>query len=709
MIETYINSNAQKIPVTPQGINTDHTNRANWISFEAAHRAQVINGLNVSYVLHGGPVWCLDIDKCISDGIVGDMAQALVTLAMSYSTYIEVSTSGTGLHIWGNHSGEIPEHTCKNTALKIELYTDERHVILGRCIPSSPLESITDVLGAAPSNELFNTIVAGYFAATDNKASIANANWLTGARLTGQGMLDEIVTRAPAKKGNIFTGGMSLVELLNIDEAQWSASDKSSLDMSLLNNLAFHCGKHHEQMELAYRATNLASYRQGEQINKLERSAGGGMTYLHRSICQAVADCKETYTTQDDVIEDAREKINRTGGESPESPSGYRLRDFYAMYNGEGTKFYHVPSGNELSKGCFKDAFRIGPFEFEQAATDRILAGKSYHPGEPLVYEENGIRLLNTWVATPEPEPITPDDVALIDEYFTAICPVDIERAHLKQWCAHIVQRPKVKILHAVLMHGFDTGTGKSTLGVILSKAVGVDNTARINNNTITDQFNGWLCRATFGWCDELNTSMMSSYKKYQVSEMIKEWITNRSLPIREMYQSTVNAQNWVNGFLFTSNDDESLMVDEKDRRFFVINIVGNMLTQQLINNGSFTRLNHGLTGGQFVSYFNNIDITGFNPSLEAPITVAKTAMIENTLDDVGTMIADEIDGGNLASDDYIFVGKLAEREGVSSKSIVKHARRLGYKKFNSGGLRYWAKPGQNINHAEIKKVFKLC
>ena len=709
MIESFINSNDLKIPVTPRGINADHTNRDNWITYDEAQRVSVITGLNVSYVLHGESLWCLDIDECINDGVVSDLAQSLVTLSMNHDTYIEVSTSGTGLHIWGNYRGDIPEHSCKNTTLKIELYTDQRVVILGQSIPSSPISSITEVFGAQPSNELFELLVSSYFHASGESGKLTPSDWLTGATMTGQGMLDDIITRAPAKKANAFSGAMSLVELLSINETQWNESDKSSLDMSLLNNLAFHCGKHHEQIELAYMATNLARYRQSEPTNKLDRSAGGGMTYLQRSILQAVADCSTTYSTTEDLIEETRQKINSSDDGTPESPCGYRLRDFYAMYNGEGTKFYHVPSGNELSKGCFKDAFRIGPFEFEQAAGDRILAGKSYHPGKPLIFEENSIRLLNAWSSPPDAEPIPDADKALIDQYFSAICPSSIERDHLKRWCAHIVRFPQVKILHSVLLHGFETGTGKSTLGVILSKSVGESNTARISNSTIADQFNGWLSRATFGWCDELNTSRMSQYKKYQVSEMVKEWITNRSLPIREMYQSTVNAQNWINGFLFTSNDDESVVVDEKDRRFFIINVISNMLTQQMINDGSFTKLNHEITGGQFITYFNGVDLTGFNASAEAPNTQAKAAMVSNTLDEVGSIIAEEIECGNLASNDYIFAGKLASREGISTRSITKHARKLGYSNFNTGGIRYWAKPGAHINHVEIKRIFKLC
>jgi len=710
MTATYINSNKLKVPVNAQGYNTDHTNKDNLITYEEAQRNKLISGLNVSYVLSGGPVWCLDIDKCIDGGVLSALAQSLLTLSAQYSTYIEVSTSGNGLHVWGNYEGPIPQHACKNTALKIEIYTDERHIVLGTPIPHSPLSAITDVIIAPSSNGLFDALVAGYFSQSDTKAQLVSQDWRTGATKSGEEMLAEIVTRAPSKvASNPFgDGATSLVDMLKMPADEWWGQDKSSVDMSLLNNLAFHCDKHHEQMELAYRAANIGQYRAAEMPCKLDRSAGGGMTYLQRSILQAVADCQNTFTTKEQIIEQVREKIENPG-DLPDSPCGYRLNDFYVLYNGDACKFVHLPTGNELGKGCFKDAFKIGPHEFENAGPDRILAGKVYSPGDDQVCKDGDIKRLNLWKCPPAPEAISPQDVAIIDDYFGAICPLKAERDHLKQWCAHLVQFPTIKILHAVVMYGHETGTGKSTLGAILSKTQGDNNTARVSNKTLGDQFNDWLCGATFGWSDELNTSLLSHHRRLMVLETIKEWITNRSMPIREMYQSTSNARNCINGFLFTSNDDEALPIDENDRRFFVLRVHMNMKIKEMIADGSFTRLNHEITGGQFITYFNSIDCSSFNPSTEAPKTSAKSAMIENARDSYELVIDEEIDcGGPLASNDYIFLGKLAEREGCAPKILAKIARRMGYVSISRGGVRYWVREGSTIDHNMVVEKYKL-
>ena len=702
----YINSNKKKVPIDGNGYPTDTTNPVNLISHEQAYKNKILKGFDITRVLIGTDIWCLDIDGCIVDGLVSDLAKDLLNLSVSNEVFIETSVSGKGLHIWGRYEGQFPPHNCKNTKLNIELYTDKRAIILGNPIINTPLLNIQSVDNCEPSNSLFNTLVESYFGET-LKGLVNPDEWETGAEFTGADMLAEIKKRAPSKVTNPFTGGMSLVELLKMKKEAWEDCDKSSIDMSLLNNLAFHCKKHHEQIELTYRASNIGQYREGEEVNKLDRSAGGGMSYLVRSISQAVVDCDNVFISD---VERVRDKIENPVEGLPDSPAGYYLKDFYVIYNGEGCRFYHQPTQREMSKTCFKDAFRIGPYDFEVAAVDRVLGGKTYYPGECLIVTDRNIKLINEWTNPPAPEKLTDTDKQLIDSYFRSICPLEIEREHIKKWCAHLVQRPQDKILHAVLLYGFDTGTGKSTLGVMLSKALGEENTARINNNTLSDQFNGWLTRSTFAWCDEINTSTMSRHKKNTVTETIKEWITNRSMPIREMYTSTVNAKNWVNGILFTSNDDEALFVDDKDRRLYIINVSNNMLIHSLINNGGFTQLNHGISGGQFVTYFNQIDISDFNPSTKAPITTAKEEMINNTKDPVEEMINEEIEsGGRLATVDYVFLGKLADREGVAGSLIAKQLRKMGYVKYNSGGVRYWYNPLTQLAHDDIKRILKIC
>lgn len=88
----------QKIPQTVGGRMASSTDPATWTTYSDARRSAVGSGLG--FVLNGDGIICFDLDGCIApSGVVTPSALDLVRLAGD--TYIEVSPSGRGLHIWG--------------------------------------------------------------------------------------------------------------------------------------------------------------------------------------------------------------------------------------------------------------------------------------------------------------------------------------------------------------------------------------------------------------------------------------------------------------------------------------------------------------------------------------------------------------------------------------------------------------------------------
>lgn len=59
-------------------------------------------GRGLGFVLNGDGVACIDLDHCLIGGRLEPWALDIVDRAGR--TYIEVSPSGTGLHIWGKAS-----------------------------------------------------------------------------------------------------------------------------------------------------------------------------------------------------------------------------------------------------------------------------------------------------------------------------------------------------------------------------------------------------------------------------------------------------------------------------------------------------------------------------------------------------------------------------------------------------------------------------
>ena len=86
-----------KVPLTLAGRNASSTNDATWSSYAEARASEV--GQGVGFVLGGG-IGCIDLDGCLDEkGQPSEFAQRV--LAECPPTFIEVSQSGRGLHIFG--------------------------------------------------------------------------------------------------------------------------------------------------------------------------------------------------------------------------------------------------------------------------------------------------------------------------------------------------------------------------------------------------------------------------------------------------------------------------------------------------------------------------------------------------------------------------------------------------------------------------------
>ena len=90
------NAKATKVPLTVSGRAASSTDPSTWVSFERASASAVGRGLG--FVLGEG-IGCIDLDDALVDGVVAPWAQAV--LDANPDTFVEVSQSGSGLHVFG--------------------------------------------------------------------------------------------------------------------------------------------------------------------------------------------------------------------------------------------------------------------------------------------------------------------------------------------------------------------------------------------------------------------------------------------------------------------------------------------------------------------------------------------------------------------------------------------------------------------------------
>ena len=123
----WVNHDERKRPVCPStGRWASVTDPSTWDTWQAASARDS----RIGFVLGGG-IGCIDLDHCLDAH--GRPSEAVVELLEFYAgSYVEISPSGDGLHVWGT----APERrgfrrTWKGQA--VEFYSQDRYVtVTGR-------------------------------------------------------------------------------------------------------------------------------------------------------------------------------------------------------------------------------------------------------------------------------------------------------------------------------------------------------------------------------------------------------------------------------------------------------------------------------------------------------------------------------------------------------------------------------------------------
>ncbi len=126
-----------KVPITANNHAASSTNPATWTDYQTAKASEYGDGLG--FVLNGDGIICIDLDYCYN-GQPTDEAQALIDSLPN--TYVEVSPSGKGLHIWGYADLEAGRRFSRN-GLSIEIYPKGRYItVTGKAIANYPFAKL---------------------------------------------------------------------------------------------------------------------------------------------------------------------------------------------------------------------------------------------------------------------------------------------------------------------------------------------------------------------------------------------------------------------------------------------------------------------------------------------------------------------------------------------------------------------------------------
>jgi len=146
--DRWVRRASDKRPLTTTGKAASSTDAGTWSTHKNA--AESVAGVGLGFVLSDvDDVVCLDLDHCLNPltGRLAPWAAAIVRDAGA--TYVEVSPSGDGLHIWGRADVRQGRRIRRPDGTAVEVYGTGRYIAMtGRRHGDTPsiLANVSDVV-----------------------------------------------------------------------------------------------------------------------------------------------------------------------------------------------------------------------------------------------------------------------------------------------------------------------------------------------------------------------------------------------------------------------------------------------------------------------------------------------------------------------------------------------------------------------------------
>jgi primase-polymerase (primpol)-like protein len=136
--DRWVRRAGDKRPLTTTGRAASSTDARTWSTYKNA--AESVAGVGLGFVLSDvDDVVCIDLDHCLNP-LTGQLAPwAAAIVRDAGATYVEVSPSGDGLHIWGRADVRQGRRIRRPDGTAVEIYGTGRYIAMtGRRHGSSP-------------------------------------------------------------------------------------------------------------------------------------------------------------------------------------------------------------------------------------------------------------------------------------------------------------------------------------------------------------------------------------------------------------------------------------------------------------------------------------------------------------------------------------------------------------------------------------------
>lgn len=186
---------------------------------------------------------------------------------------------------------------------------------------------------------------------------------------------------------------------------------------------------------------------------------------------------------------------------------------------------------------------------------------------------------------------------------------------YVLNWFAHIVQKPERKTEVCILLYGAQ-GCGKSTIGeYLLRKIIGLD---KMIITSKADKMFGRFVNTQGKLLAVLNEA--SGKDTFNICDILKDAITCSTTEQEKKGVDAVSVTDYTN-FIFTTNNINSVKIEEGDRRFMPIEINNVLKGNVSYFKELYANLDNDYIMRKFYDELMNRDLSKFNPSRNRPET----------------------------------------------------------------------------------------
>lgn len=651
--------NGRKVPCDAAGNVISAYDERYWCSWEEAYARPW--GIATVITPDDGFVF-IDLDKVLRAGVA---PHAIIAAMDGWfpGAYRELSQSGTGLHYI--FRADVPEgHGSRCKAWPVEFYCrTSRMLCLNRDGGTGRADiDYTDRMPAflaafdllpVPQAPLQPLVRDPLWQGPEDDAELVKLMLAQPLRAPGK--------LSMAQKWTVDHAALAVSEFKTATRSDGLRFDHSALDLAVMSDLAYYCGRDGERMVRMFKAWP------GYRPAKYERARG---YHMNRLLVRASTNKQVLGGKRSQTVGQPSAPGQAVGMVAPAGTvAAYGTPGEFLAFLPDRT-FYHRPTGAFWPVGSVDDSLPGIPDGTDAGGMPKItkpskwlarhqpIHQRTWFPGQPEIIEgyvirdgelslSPGKRILNTY-KPPSPPMGNGADIGPYLAHVQKLYPADW--IAILRWMCFVAQNPGKKINHALVLGGA-MRIGKDTILDPLVRTVGDWNAKKVSPEDImTSQFNDWLECILLIIDEAKDTGGESKYQFYDKMKPIIATASKKSHRINPKGKSPYIIPNMNNTVMTTNYLTNGMHMVITDGRHYIA------WSDATINDGLteeyFTNLYHWLDNGgreNVAAYLMGADVSDFNPKALPFKTPAFYEMCNSgkstehhDLSDVIDMITDE-------------------------------------------------------------------